>query len=297
MTAPAFRVLARISRRAGGYKGECYESVEKMAAKCHLSKPTVRQAIKYLLARKIIVLVGTRKHPTGKKTNVYKLASMEQWILPDPETRRPQISRPEFDGSPEKIEPEPRKKEVRKVTPSEAKQKKMCDTRDRKKSHAHFSQPSFKEWMEHAIGIGYIHLLPHGGPECSLSYHSLAATGFVDDQGGLIRDWRAMQKTFLNTTKGRLPQDHQRAEVVSLIREYTEINIPWHNAVEANLPTEPLPKRDAARNDRILDRFSELARPLFTDREIAGGIDKLPTAQQMHGRAQNDYEALRKRKR
>src|SRR5688572_4271649 len=82
LTPATFRVLFRIGRRAGGYKGECYESIPHMARACRLKAPTVRAAIKFLVEHKIITFMG--EHPE-KKTKRYKLAPMDQWAPPQKE--------------------------------------------------------------------------------------------------------------------------------------------------------------------------------------------------------------------
>lgn len=72
LTAAQFRIVARIARR-----GDCNESVPKMARGCRLDKGTVWAALSALLDLKFI----TKTSRPGRST-LYKVASSELWSAP-----------------------------------------------------------------------------------------------------------------------------------------------------------------------------------------------------------------------
>jgi hypothetical protein len=76
-----FRLYGRATRRAGGKpNGLFYESVSNMAKACRVRIPTVRSAMKRLIARGLIVLTDS---PPGR-TWTYRVTPIEEWPPANP---------------------------------------------------------------------------------------------------------------------------------------------------------------------------------------------------------------------
>lgn len=69
-----FRAYAHMVRRAGGYQGEHYESVDEGAKRCRMNSKTYRKALAGLVARRLV----TREERTGQ-TSVYRLTPPTEW--------------------------------------------------------------------------------------------------------------------------------------------------------------------------------------------------------------------------
>lgn len=73
-TAAQFRILCRVARR-----GDCFESIPKMAAGCRLSVKTVKAVIRTLTSCGVF-----EKQPRQGQTSIFKLAPFSQWQQPSP---------------------------------------------------------------------------------------------------------------------------------------------------------------------------------------------------------------------
>lgn len=82
-----FRAYQRIARRcAGAAAGQCFESLESMAAGCKMSRPTLVRSIKVLVQRGMI-----RRLSRQGMTSYYALTDKKNWItLADYEARKEQ---------------------------------------------------------------------------------------------------------------------------------------------------------------------------------------------------------------
>lgn len=80
-----FRAYQRIARRCAGAKaGQCFESLESMAAGCKMSRPTLVRSIKVLVQRGMI-----RRLSRQGMTSYYALTDKKNWIsLADYEARK-----------------------------------------------------------------------------------------------------------------------------------------------------------------------------------------------------------------
>ena len=74
----AFRIYARLARRAGGARG-AFESVAEMAAGCRMSERRARQSLRELEDAKLVV-----RHERKGETSVYHLTDAKRWRTPAP---------------------------------------------------------------------------------------------------------------------------------------------------------------------------------------------------------------------
>lgn len=77
-TAAQFRSVCRVARR-----GDCYESIPKMAAGCRLDIKTMKTVIRTLTSCGVL-----EKEPRQGRTSIFRLAPFAQWQQPSPKDTR-----------------------------------------------------------------------------------------------------------------------------------------------------------------------------------------------------------------
>lgn len=191
-----FRVYCHLARRANtgsGIEGRAWPAVPEMARCCRLHEDTVRTALRWLAAHRLL----TRERRPGA-TSVYRLTAASHWLRPDPSESDtpPSVS---GDTPPNPMGDHPSEKEGDEGYPIEG---------DPLKEPTHpvttFVPPSLEEVLQAAA----MRAIP---PECAEKFfHEQTANEWRNRGGHPLRQWTAKLQAYAVSWRA---VDHQRAVI------------------------------------------------------------------------------------